>query len=166
MKKTKHLPAFFALIVLALLVVFFPPGQFTWHTFLRDHSTLGRKLEFLAGVYALPAAFAFASVVLFQLQMRISMLGLSGAAIFPVSLLASAFMMGAFRSMVSGVGGVPGYALGVAAAYTMMSRIYAIRASERTLLGRPLLKIIWRGDQEAIAMIAARRPLVPATAPR
>lgn len=166
MTKTKHLPALFALMVLALLVVFFPPGQFTWHAFLGDQSSFGRKLEFLAGVYAVPAAFAFASVVLFQLQMRISMMGLSGAAIFPVSLLASAFMMGSFRSMVSGVGGVPGYALGVAAAYTMMSRIYAIRSSEKTILGRPLLKIIWRGDKEALEMMAARKPLVPAAAPR
>ena len=71
-------------------------------------------------------------------------------------------MLGAFRTMTAGIGGIPGYALGMASAYTMMSRLYAIRTSERTLFGRRMLRIIWRGDPEAakeIQMSAARRPL-------
>ena len=47
-------------------------------------------------------------------------------------------MLGAFRTMVAGVGGVPGYAIGMASAYTMMSRFYGVKPSGRTLFGQPM----------------------------
>jgi len=66
--------------------------------------------------------------------------------------------------MVAGVGGVPGYALGMASAYTVMSRFYGLKPSGRTLFGQPMLRILWRGDPEVareIKMSMMRRHLQP-----
>ena len=129
---------------------------------------LGEKLTFLLRVYALPACLSFSAVVLFQLQMRLSMRGAAPTVIFPLSVLGATSMLGAFRMMAGGIGGVPGYAVGMATAYTVMSRFYAVRPSGRTLFGKPMVRIVWRGDPEAareIQMTAGRRQF-PAMTPR
>jgi hypothetical protein len=168
MKNKNYLPVLFVLVVLGALVAYFPPGRFSWHRFFGDAAPMGQKLLFLFKVYAAPACLSFCAVVLFQLQMRMSMKGAPVNVIFPLSVLGATFMLGAFRTMVGGIGGVPGYALGMATAYTMMSRLYAVRPSGRTLFGKPMVRIVWRGDPEAareIQMTGARRQL-QASAPR
>jgi hypothetical protein len=162
MKNKNYLPVLFVLVVLAVLVACFPPGAFSWHRFFADHSPVGRKLSFLLRVYALPACLSFSAIVLFQVQMRMSMWGARATVIFPLSVLGATSMLGAFRIMAGGIGGVPGYAVGMATAYTVMSRFYGVRPSGRTLFGKPMLRIVWRGDPEAareIQLTGARRQL-------
>jgi hypothetical protein len=152
---------------MGVLIAYFPPGRFSWHRFFAE-VPIREKLPFLLKVYAAPACLSFCAVVLFQLQMRLSMGGAPVNVIFPLSVLGATSMLGAFRVMVGGIGGVPGYAVGMAAGYTMMSRLYAVKPSGRTLFGKPMLRIVWRGDPEAareIPITPARRQLQP-MAPR
>jgi hypothetical protein len=167
MKPKNYLPVLFVLLLLSAMVAYFPPGKFSWHRFFADQAPLGQKLSYLLKVYAVPAGLSFCAVVLFQLQMRMSMWGAPVNVVFPMAVLGATSMLGAFRSMAAGVGGVPGYALGMATAYTMMSRFYTVRPSSRTLFGKPMVRIVWRGDPEArqIQRAAAARPL-QAAAPR
>ncbi len=165
MKSKNYLPVILVLIVLGVLIVYFPPGKFSWHTFFADNAPVGRKLSFLLKVYGAPACLSFCAVVLFQLQMRMSMGGAPVNVIFPLSILGATSMLGAFRTMVAGIGGVPGYALGMATAYTMMSRFYALRPSGRTLFGKPMVRIVWRGDPEAREVQMGARRQLPATGP-
>ncbi len=164
--KKSFIPIFLALAVLATLIVCFPPGSFSWHRFFIDQAPLTRKVGFLLRVYALPAGLSFLAVLLFQVQMRLSLGGAPTAVIFPLAVLGATSMLGAFRTMVAGVGGVPGYAIGMASAYTMMSRFYGVKPSGRKLFGQPMLRILWRGDPEVrdIQMAMTRRQLQP-TAP-
>jgi hypothetical protein len=169
MKRKDYIPVVLVLVVLGVLIAHFPPGKFSWQRFFADESSLGQKLAFLLKVYALPAGLSFCAVVLFQLQMRMSMWGAPTAVIFPLSVLGATSMLGAFRVMVGGIGGVPGYAVGMATAYTLMSRLYAVRPSGRTLFGKPMVKIVWRGDPEVareIEMTAVRRRQLQAAGPR
>jgi hypothetical protein len=170
MKNKSFFPILLALAVVAVLVACFPPGGFSWHRFFIDQAPFGRKLGFLLKAYALPACLSFTAVVLFQVQMRMSLGGAPVGVIFPLAVLGATSMLGAFRSMTGGIGGVPGYAVGMASAYTMMSRLYAVRPSGRMLFGKPMLRVVWRGDPEAtreIQMSAARRQLqANASAPK
>ncbi len=162
MKNKSYLPILLVLVVLGILIAYFPPGLKSWHRFFADLSPVGLKVLYLLKAYAIPAGLSFCAVVLFQLQMRMSVGGAPVTVIFPLSILGATSMLGAFRTMVGGVGGVPGYALGMATAYTMMSRFYAVRPSGRTLFGKPMVKIVWRGDPEAareMQMMTARRQL-------
>jgi len=166
MKYKSSIPIFVALAVLAALIACFPPGNFSWHRFFIDSAPLSRKLGFLLKVYALPAGLSFMAVLLFQVQMRLSLGGAPTAVIFPLAVLGATSMLGAFRTMVAGVGGVPGYAIGMASAYTMMSRFYGVRPSGRMLFGQPMLRILWRGDPEVareIKMSMTRRQIQPAS---
>lgn len=162
MKLKDCLPVLFVLVILAVLIAFFPPGKFSWPRFFADQAPLKQKVSFLLRVYAAPACLSFCAVVLFQLQMRLSLGGASASVIFPLAILGATSMLGAFRIMVGGIGGVPGYAVGMATGYTMMSRLYAVRPSGRTLFGKPMVRVVWRGDPEAareMQMLASRRQL-------
>jgi len=162
MRFRRYLPILVALAILGVVVAHYPPGRLSWQRFFEDPTPARQKLAFLLKVYAVPAGLSFCAIVLFQLQMRISMAGASASVIFPLSVLGATSMLGAFRTMTSGVAGVPGYALGMATAYTVMSRLYAVRPSSRTLFGQPMVRIVWRGDPEAareMQMIAARKQL-------
>lgn len=150
MKHRNMLGCAIALASLALMVVEFPPFQITWHKFLfGEPERLTFKLLFLLKVYGVPFLMSFIAILLLQMQGRLSMLGAAASSVFPLSLLGAAGMMVAFRSMVAGVGGIPGYALGMALAYTVASRVYAIQPAGRTVFGRPMLRIVWRGELEA-----------------
>jgi len=140
----KYVPSLLALATLGVMIAYFPPGQFGWRFFAADRAPIIKKVFFLLKVYGTPACMSFLAVVFFRLQSVLSMKGAPSEAMFPVALFGSAAMMGALRSMVSGFGGVPGYALGMAAAYTVMSRVSSIGPSEQKLFGRPMLKIVWR----------------------
>jgi hypothetical protein len=156
MNKRNFTPVLLALVGLGWLVVHFPPFQITWLHFFKDPAPVSVKLAFLCKVYAVPCSLSLAAVVLFQMQGKLGALGAAGSSIFPMALLASGCMMSAFRTMVSGVGGVPGYALGMAIGYTLMSRVHSLQPSGRILFGRPMLRIVWRGELEAQRAAAAR----------
>ena len=147
--KNNHLATFLALAMVAALIAYFPPGPFSWRTFIDDKSALLPKLVFLAKAYLVPALLSFVAVVGFRLQMGMSMTGAGAGAVFPIALIASGAMMAALRSMSGGVGGVPGYAVGMAVGYTLMSRIYGVRKTEQTVFGKPVLRIVWRKELEA-----------------
>jgi hypothetical protein len=142
--KTKRLATFLALALVATLIAYFPPGPFSWRTFILDQSPTLQKVLFLGKVYLVPAVLAFLAVIGFRVQMAIAVSGASPNAVFPLALLASIAMMAALRSMSGGVGGVPGYAVGMALGYTLMSSVHGLQKTGETLLGRPLLKIVWR----------------------
>jgi hypothetical protein len=157
MNKRNYIPVVLALAGLGWVIAHFPPFQFTWQRFLfKDPSPIGVKLAFLLRVYALPCCLSLVAVVLLQMQGKLGALGVSGSSVFPMALLASGCMMSAFRSMASGVGGVPGYALGMALGYTLMSRMHSLQPSGRTLFGRPMLRVVWRGQLAAQKAAAAR----------
>jgi hypothetical protein len=156
MNKRNYVPVVLALAALGWIIAHFPPFQITWqHFFFKDPSPVAVKLAFLLKVYALPCCLSLIAVVLFQLQGKLGALGASGSSVFPMALLASGCMMSAFRSMASGVGGLPGYALGMALGYTLMSRMHSFQPSGRTLFGRPMLRIVWRGELAAQKAAAA-----------
>src|ERR1700677_4439852 len=108
MNKRRYFPILIALAVLGWTVAHFPPFQITWQRFLfTDRTPVAIKLAFLLKVYGLPCCLSMGAIILYQLQARLGALGASGSAIFPMALIASGCMMSAFRSMASGVGGVP-----------------------------------------------------------
>ena len=154
--KRNYVPPVLALLTLTVLIVLFPPFQITWRKFFLDPAPLSKKAGYLSLVYGLPCLMSFVAVILFQMQGRLGNLGANAAAVFPLSLFASGCMMVAFRSMISGVAGVPGYALGMALGYTIMSRIHSIQPAGGTLLGRPRVRIVWKGEIEAQRLAAAR----------
>ena len=156
MSKRNYIPCLLALALLAGLVAAFPPFQITWRAFFHDAAPVARKLGFLLKVYGLPCALSFGAVIAFQMQAKLGVLGVPASSVFPIALFASACMMTAFRSMTSGIGGVPGYALGMALAYTVMSRIHSVQPSGRVVWGRPMLRIVWRGELEAQRLASAR----------
>jgi hypothetical protein len=100
---------------------------------------------FLAHVYLLPFVLSLLSIILLQLNQRMAMRGADVWAVFPVALLGSLSLMSGYRFMAPGVGGVPGFSLGLATAYTVIARIYALVPRKH---GLP--RIIWRGDTRRI----------------
>ncbi len=157
MNKRNYVPVVLALAALGWLTAHFPPFQIGWQRFLfTDPSPVPVKLAFLFRVYGLPCCLSLVAVVMFQMQGKLGALGASGTAVFPMALLGSGCMMMAFRSMVSGVGGVPGYALGMALGYTVMSRVHSFQPSGRILFGKPMLRIVWRGELAAQRAAAAQ----------
>jgi hypothetical protein len=156
MSKRNFVPVLMALAAMGWLIAHFPPFQITWLHFFQDPSPVRVKMAFLCRVYALPCTLSFGAVVLFNLQGRLGLLGVGGTSLFPIALFASGCMMSALRTMVNGVGGVPGYALGMALGYTLMSRVHSLQPSGRIAFGRPMLRIVWRGELEAQRAAAAR----------
>lgn len=59
-------------------------------------------------------------------------------------------MLSAFRTMTAGVGGIPGYVLGLALAYTIMSKFAGVRPSGRYVWGVQTLQIVWRGQPGSV----------------
>ena len=155
--KRNYIPVLLALAALGWLIARFPPFQITWMHFLPPGpEPVSTKLAFLFKVYGLPCLLSLAAVTLLQMQGKLGALGAQASTIFPVGLFASGCLMSAFRSMISGVGGVPGYALGMALGYTLMSRVHSLQPSGRILFGRPMMRIVWRGEIEAQRKAAMR----------
>jgi len=149
--KNNRVATLIALAMVAALIAYFPPGPFSWRTFLLDPSSNGMKLMFLAKVYLVPAVLSLVAVVGFRVQMGLAMTGAAPSAVFPLALLASGAMMAALRSMSGGVGGVPGYAVGMSLGYTLMANVYGFRKTGETVFGRPMLKIVWRNQVKAMS---------------
>lgn len=161
MKQRNYLACLFALAVLGVLIFLFPPFQITWAAFFNEPSSWPRKISFLLRVYALPCTLSFGAIFLMQMQARLGAVGAEASSVFPVALVSAGCMMTALRSMAGGVGGVPGYALGMALAYTVMSRVHSIQPSGKFLFGRPMIRIVWKGEvlaqKRAAAELQARR---------
>ncbi len=149
--KNNRLATFLALGMVAALIAYFPPGPFSWRAFINDSSSSWMKIVFLGKVYLIPAVLSFVAIVAFRIQMGIAMTGVASGSVFPLALVDSGAIMAALRSMSGGVGGVPGYAVGMALGYTLMSNIYGLKKTGDTVLGRPVLKIVWRRDVDAAA---------------
>jgi hypothetical protein len=157
MRKRNYVPVLLVLAGLVWLIAQFPPFQIGWQRFLfKDPSPIALKLTFLFKVYGLPCCLSMCAIILFQMQGKMGAMGAPASSVFPLALLGSGCMMSAFRSMVSGVGGVPGYALGMALGYTLMSRVHSFQPSGRILFGRPMLRIVWRGELAAQKAAAAQ----------
>jgi hypothetical protein len=148
---TKAVSRFSALAAAAALVWMaagFPPGGVSWRAFAGEEAPAAAKALFLARTYLVPAAAAFAAMVLFQTQMRLSMAGAPAGVVFLLGTLGWSLML----HVITGLAWVsrPGYVGGMAAAAAVASRVYAV-----TLEGRRV-RIIWRGDARAIAEFQAR----------
>jgi hypothetical protein len=148
--QSKILPSLVALSALLLMAAYFPPGPFSWHVFFTDRLSLGAKAVYLLKVYAVPALLSFTAIVLLQLQMRFSVAGAPAHVLFPLSIGGATAMLSAFRTMTAGVGGIPGYVLGLALAYTIMSKFAGVRPSGRYVWGVQTLQIVWRGQPGSV----------------
>ena len=153
--RPRHIWSIIALLLLGTLVYFFPPGGLTWKQFFATNPRITNRMRalFLVQSYLVPAVLSFLGIVMYQVMMRVSMRGAMASVVFPFSLIGASCMMCAYRFMSRGVGGVPGYALGLALGYTLVARIYAFRPSQRTFFGKRLPVIVWRGDAAGIRVV-------------
>jgi hypothetical protein len=143
------------------MVNLYPPGAsraFTWARWLAEDTPLLLKLAFLLKTYARPAALSFIWIVGFQLQARLSTQGAPIAWVMCILYLSVSCMIMAWRSLAGGLGMLPGYALGIAAAQAMATRVAAVTRPEWELLGWKIrgYRIIWRGDEKRVAEVRAR----------
>jgi hypothetical protein len=160
----KWMPWAIAMAVFVAMVNLYPPGSagvFTWSRWLHEDSPSLVKISFVVRVYLRPAALAFAWIAGFQLQMRLSAQGAKIGWMFVIVYASSAAMMAAWRSLAAGPSVLPAYAMGVAIAQTMASRVYAVTRPERNLLGMRFrtYKVIWIGDQKGVTEVRAKMAL-------
>jgi hypothetical protein len=144
-----------ALTALGYAMIAHPPSGVPWQMFIEEQTPLAAKLRYLAGAYVWPFIVSFVSIVLFQLQFRLSGSGANKRTVFAVCAIASAAMLEGVRtiSYVSTAG--PSYVAGMALGYTVMSRLYAIRM--RTLYCEVRIPWpIWRGNAEQVAQLQRR----------
>jgi hypothetical protein len=150
--------------ILAVSVAGNPPGGLSWHSFFTEPASFLTKLTYLAGTYLRPAFLSFTAIILFQLQFRLTMSGASAAVVFAIGVTGSTSMLAGFRSLSAAPNSLPGYVFGMALAYTVMARLYAVRL--RTVWGRiPVPWIVWRGNPGAVQQID-RRMARDSTEPR
>jgi hypothetical protein len=138
--------------VLAWMVSTNPPAGASWRLFADEPTDPWLKVEYLAGIYLVPAVFAMAGIIAFQLQFRVSMSGARPGTVFGIGVLGASAMLGGFRLLALAPNSLPGYVLGMAAGYTVMSRLYAIRM--RRIWGRLRVPwVVWRGDRDQVREI-------------
>lgn len=153
MRLVSSFSALAAALALAWMAAGLPPAGVSWSAFAREDAPAAAKALFLARTYLLPAAWAFAAMTLFQLQMRLSAAGAPAGVVFLAGTLGWSLML----KVITGLASVsrPGYVAGMAAAAAVASRIYAVALEGRRL------RVIWRGDARSIAEFQARyRPAV------
>lgn len=139
-----------------LTTVLYPPGarDFTWLRFMADPAPMAAKFVFLGKTYLAPAALSFTWIASFQLAMRAR----KSSVAFVMIYIAAISMFTAWRSLALGPSRLPGYALGIAIAQTMASRLVAVTKPERSLFGFSFrfYKVVWKGDAEAVAELRAQ----------
>lgn len=150
----------FSIVLLAWTVAVNPPANISWTTLYSSTIPLTDKAQYLGSFYAPPLFFAFIGMTLLQGQFRLAMSGAKTITIFSICMLASLCMIAGIRTAAGGPASFPGYAVGMALSYTMMSRVYAV--TTKPLFGAISVPwIIWRGDAKAVAelnqQIAERR---------
>jgi hypothetical protein len=129
-----------------------PPGGAPWRVFLEEPAPVWTKAWFLAAAYGWPAVLSFAAIVLFQLQMRLTVSGANRRTVFAVCALASGAMVLGLRELSFSPHAAPSYVVGMALAHTVMSRLYAVRM--RLVAGRVRAPWpVWRGNRAAVEAI-------------
>jgi hypothetical protein len=128
------------------------PGGEPWSAFLKEAAPWWVKARFLASAYGWPALLSFAAIMLFQLQVRLSASGANRRTVFAVCALASGAMVLGLRELSFSPHAAPSYVLGVALAYTVMSRLYAVRM-RRFYWGVRAPWPVWRGNRAAVEAI-------------
>jgi hypothetical protein len=126
-----------------------PPGGIRWGMIVEEPAPLLKKASYLASSYLWPALLAFLAISLFQLQFRVSASGATKRAVFAMSVFASGSMLLALRTLAFTPNSSPSYVTGMAAAYTVMSRLYAVRLKE-VFRGVRIPWPIWRGNLAAV----------------
>lgn len=153
----RYLPWGIAIAVFVVMVNLYPPGArgFTWSQWWHEDSAWLVKMSFLVRTYLRPAALAFVWIAGLQLQMR---LRTNAVIAFAIVYVSAASMMTAWRTLAMGPSVLPAYALGMAIAQTMASRVYAVTKPERSLFGRRfrIYKIVWVGDSAGVARVRAQ----------
>lgn len=127
-----------------------PPGGARWMIFVEEESPLWAKLRYLCESYLWPAVLSFLAITFFQLQFRLASTGASKRTIFALCVFASGAMLLSLRTIAYLPNAAPSYVVGMSAGYTMMSRLYAVRARE--LFGKVRIPWpVWRGNLAAVA---------------
>jgi len=129
-----------------------PPSGAPWSIFFAEPATLLQKANFLAVAYVWPGLLSFSSIAFFQLQNRLTASGMNKRAVFSVCMLASGAMLMGLRAVAMNPTSGPSYVVGMALAYTAMSRLYAVRIrtfAQRVRLPWP----VWRGNHSAVQEI-------------
>ncbi len=136
--------------LLAWAVAANPPGGVSWTLLYASSIPFIEKVQFVVSLYAPPLFFAFIGMTLLQVQFRLSMGGATTLTIFSICMLASLSMIVGIRTAAGGPASFPGYALGMALSYTMLSRVYAVKL--RSWYGGIKIPwVIWRGNAAAMA---------------
>jgi hypothetical protein len=117
--------------------------------FVDEPSPWPAKLRYLTEAYLSPAIISFCAISLFQLQFRLAASGAAKRTVFSVCVLASGAMLLGLRAISFVPNAAPSYVAGMAAGYTMMSRVYAVRMVE-IVKGVRLPWPIWRGNRAAV----------------
>lgn len=156
--KLRYLPTLLFLLSISLLawsIAVTPPGGVSWATLYTSSVPVLDKAKFLAGLYAPALICSFVGMTLLQVQFRLSMTGAGTLTIFSMCLLASLCMIVGIRTAASGPASFPGYALGMALSYTVMSRVYAvvIRECFRSI---KVPWVIWKGNAAAVAELSRK----------
>lgn len=129
-----------------------PPSGAPWRMFVEDPAGWLEKLWFLAVAYGWPAVLSFAAITAFQLQMRLGGSGANRRTVFAVCVLGSGAMVMGLRELSYSPEAAPSYVVGMALAYTVMSRLYAVRM--RQVAGRVRVPWpVWRGDRAGVEQI-------------
>jgi hypothetical protein len=137
---------------LAWSVLEHPPGGAPWAVFTADPATTIKKAQFLVGEYVRPGLLACVAIALFQLQFRLSASGANKRCVFAFSMLASSTMLLTLKEISFSPTAAPSYVAGMAAGYTMMSRLYAVRM--RLVWGKIRVPWpVWRGNPRAVCEI-------------
>ena len=153
--KLRYLPALLFLLSMSLLawaVAANPPGGVSWRMLYISSIPLLEKIQFLVSLYLPSMFFAFLGMTLLQVQFRLAMTGASTLTIFSMCTLASLSMIVGIRTAASGPASFPGYALGMALSYTIMSRVYAVTL-RKCFGGVKIPWVIWRGNAEAVSKL-------------
>lgn len=138
-----------ALSALLYAVIANPPGGVRWGMFAEEPSPVVTKIFYVVSSYLWPSILSFAAITMFQLQFRLTSSGATKRTVFSMCVLASGSMLLALRAISFSPNAGPSYVAGMAAGYTVMSRLYAVRMREvlrRVRVPWP----IWRGDRAAV----------------
>jgi hypothetical protein len=127
-----------------------PPSNVPWMVFVDEPSPVLAKAAYLGRTYLWPAFLAFVAITLFQLQFRVAAGGATKRTVFGLCVLASGAMLLALRTISFAQNSAPAYVVGMAAGYTMMSRLYGVRVRELKF-GLRLPWPTWRGNAVAVA---------------
>jgi hypothetical protein len=119
---------------------------------ISPHAAILFHLEQGFWLYAWPVLIGFLTILGYQAVGRIVAVGsVKWPVVFVLAGLVSMVSLFGWLTMVRRMGMIPLYGCGVGLASAMMSRVYAITMPLHSLLRIRTIRVIWRGDTEAIA---------------